>query len=41
MMFRREKPAAPQRPSHHALELSHVTYRFGARGTGRPDVIVV
>lgn len=29
MMFRREKAAVRQRPSHHALELSHVTYRFG------------
>ena len=29
MIFRREKAAARARPSHNALELSHVTYRFG------------
>ncbi|WP_172649907.1 ABC transporter ATP-binding protein [Rhodococcus opacus] len=29
MMFRRAQTAARQRPSHGALELSHVTYSFG------------
>ncbi|MFC9834457.1 ABC transporter ATP-binding protein [Rhodococcus sp. NPDC127530] len=29
MMFRRAQTAARQRPSHDALELSHVTYSFG------------
>ncbi|MDF3308664.1 hypothetical protein P3H15_26965 [Rhodococcus sp. T2V] len=29
MILRREKAAARARPSHHTLELSHVTYRFG------------